>query len=77
MDASQGKDRPGGDSDVPVHERPGVPRWVKIFGLIALAIAIVFVILMFLGIEHGPGLHSTASVPFGVALPSAFQGHAA
>jgi hypothetical protein len=74
MDTSQGEDRADGERDVPVHERPGVPRWVKIFGLIALAIAIVFVILMFLGVEHGPGLHSAASVSFGVAIPSVLQG---
>jgi hypothetical protein len=73
MDATQGEDRADGDGDMPVHEQPGVPRWVKIFGLIALAIAIVFAILMFLGVEHGPGLHSTASVSFGAGIPSALQ----
>ena len=74
MDESQGEDRADGDRDVPVHERPGVPRWVKIFGLIALAITIVFAIVMFLGVEHGPGLHSTASMSLGAAIPSALQG---
>ncbi|MFP5368641.1 MAG: hypothetical protein ACLGIS_17760 [Actinomycetes bacterium] len=66
-----------GDSarKVPAPERPGVPRWVKVFGLIALAIAIILAVLMLLGVEHGPGLHSLAefragSAPASLALAS-------
>ena len=55
---------PGRDQDrqnLPVGERPGVPRWVKIFGLIALAVVLVLVVVMLLGGEHGPGMHSSVS----------------
>lgn len=58
-----------GDSSrkAPTPERPGVPRWVKVFGLIALAIAIILAVLMLLGVEHGPGLHSRAGFATGTA----------
>lgn len=36
---------------------PGVPRWVKAIGVIAL-ILIAFVVVQFvLGVQHGPGMH--------------------
>jgi hypothetical protein len=35
----------------------GTPRWVKVFGIIALALLLLFVILMLTG--HGPGRHTT------------------
>jgi hypothetical protein len=40
---------------------PGTPRWVKVFGIIALVVVLLFVILMFTrgpGGRHGPGRHS-------------------
>ena len=40
-----------GDSDGDT----GTPRWVKVLGLIALVLALLFVILMFTG--HSPGRH--------------------
>ncbi|WP_019482601.1 hypothetical protein [Arthrobacter sp. TB 23] len=40
-------------------ERSGVPRWVKIFALTALAVVVILVVVMFLGGEHGPGMHSS------------------
>jgi hypothetical protein len=36
------------------------PRWVKVFGIIALVVVLLFVILMFTrgpGGRHGPGRH--------------------
>jgi hypothetical protein len=33
---------------------PGTPRWVKVFGIIALVVVLLFVILMF---TRGPGGH--------------------
>jgi len=33
---------------------PGAPRWVKVFGIIALVVVLVFVILLF---TRGPGGH--------------------
>lgn len=38
---------------------PGMPRWVKIFGLIALlVIAVLILVMLLVGGEHGPGLHA-------------------
>ena len=38
----------------------GTPRWVKVFGVIALVVVLVFVILVLTGRggEHGPGRHT-------------------
>ena len=41
-------------ADLPPY--PGTPRWVKVFGIIALALVLLFVILMLTG--HGPGRHT-------------------
>ena len=38
----------------------GTPRWVKVFGIIALVVVLLFLILMFTrgpGGRHGPGRH--------------------
>ena len=34
---------------------PGVPRWVKVFGIVA-AVVVVLVVVMLVG-GHGPGRH--------------------
>ena len=34
----------------------GMPRWVKVFGLIVLALIALFIILNLVG-DHGPGRH--------------------
>ena len=40
----------------------GVPRWVKVFVLVAVAIAVLGVVAMLLvGGEHGPGRHQSAT----------------
>jgi len=44
--SSQGADRP-----------PATPGWVKVFGIIALVVVLLFVVLMFTGGRHGPGRH--------------------
>jgi hypothetical protein len=36
---------------------PGIPRWVKIFGIIAIVVIVLVVIAMLLGGNHGPGRH--------------------
>jgi hypothetical protein len=38
---------------------PGTPRWVKVFGIIALVVILLFVILLFTRGPggHGPGRH--------------------
>ena len=46
---------------------PGAPRWVKVFGIIALILILLVVALMATGLGggHGPGRH----------LPSGTGGH--
>jgi hypothetical protein len=36
----------------------GTPRWVKVFGIIALVVILLFVILLLTRGSHGPGRHS-------------------
>lgn len=46
---------------------PGMPRWVKLSGIIVVVLILVVVIIQFLtGGEHGPGLHS----PYGADAAS-------
>jgi hypothetical protein len=37
---------------------PSTPRWVKVFGIIALVLVLLFVISLLAGVRHGPGLHT-------------------
>jgi hypothetical protein len=46
----------------------GMPRWVKVFGIIVIALALAFVISRLAGVRHGPGLHTP---PAGVQTPPA------
>jgi hypothetical protein len=41
----------------------GTPRWVKVFGVVALVVVLLFVVLILTGRggEHGPGRHAPAS----------------
>ena len=38
---------------------PGAPRWVKVFGIIAIGLVVLVVIIVFTGVggPHGPGRH--------------------
>jgi hypothetical protein len=36
----------------------GMPRWVKISLIIAIVLVVALVVSRFLGVPHGPGLHS-------------------
>ena len=38
----------------------GMPGWVKVFAGIALAIALLFAILLLIGGGHGPGRHAAS-----------------
>jgi hypothetical protein len=38
----------------------GTPRWVKVFGLIAVVLVVLFVVLLVTG-RHGPSRHSLGS----------------
>jgi hypothetical protein len=43
---------------------PGTPRWVKVFGIIAIGLVLLVVIMMFIGGgDHGPGRHMPSGVP--------------
>jgi hypothetical protein len=45
--------------DPPAEPTTGAPRWVKVFGIIVLGLAVLFVGLKLTGIgpNHGPGRH--------------------
>lgn len=48
------------DPDVQPEQRPitGIPRWVKVSGIVVLALAVLFVILQLTGVSpggHDPG----------------------
>jgi hypothetical protein len=36
----------------------GMPRWVKVFLIIAIVLILGFIITRILGVQHGPGLHT-------------------
>jgi hypothetical protein len=50
-------------------ERAGAPRWVKVSGIIALAIVLLLLIVLLAGGDHGPGRHLSAR-GLGGPLPS-------
>ena len=35
----------------------GTPRWVKVFGIIALVVLLLFIIMLLTRGSHGPGRH--------------------
>ena len=35
----------------------GTPRWVKVFGIIAIVVVLLFVVLLLAGGPHSPGRH--------------------
>jgi hypothetical protein len=47
----------------------GPPRWVKVSGIITLALVVLLLILLLTGGNHGPGRHQ-ASRGYGGQLPS-------
>jgi hypothetical protein len=50
---------------------PGIPRWVKVFGIIVIALVLLVIAMMFTGGEHGPGRH-TESGDAGGQVPASF-----
>ena len=51
---------PGDDTGVgPGREYPGIPRWMKVSGIIVIVLVLLIVIIMFTGVggKHGPGMH--------------------
>ena len=47
----------------------GPPRWVKVSGIITLALIVLLLILLLAGGNHGPGRHQS-SPKYGGQLPS-------
>jgi hypothetical protein len=46
----------------------GTPRWVKVFGIIALVLIVLLVVMIIAGRGgHGPGRHTGDNIPFAVA----------
>jgi hypothetical protein len=45
---------------------PGIPRWVKVFGIIVIVLVLLVVITIFIGGgKHGPGRHIRSGDPGG------------
>jgi hypothetical protein len=53
-------------------ESTTTPRWVKVFGIIALVLVLLFVIMLLTGVGggHGPGRHTASGDPGGQTRPS-------
>lgn len=51
---------------------PGTPRWVKVFGIIAIGLVLLVVIMVFTGVggPHGPGRHIPSGAAGGGTPPS-------
>jgi hypothetical protein len=51
---------------------PGIPRWVKVFGIIVIILVLLVVIIVFTGVggEHGPGRHTPSGDAGGRTPPT-------
>ena len=68
-------DPPRPESESPVGrptEEPGMPRWVKISLFIAAAIAIIIVVLLLFGGDHGPSRHMALNDADGAYVTTRF-----
>ena len=45
------------DTDPATDLPPRTPRWVKVFGIIAITLVLAFLVLKLIGSDHGPGRH--------------------
>ena len=53
----QGSEGPRDTTEARLHERaPGIPRWVKVFGIVVIALVVLFVILHLTG--NSPVTHT-------------------
>ena len=50
------------------------PRWVKVFGIVALIVVLLFVVLMFTRGPHGPRRHMPSGGSSGQTPPSIVVG---
>ena len=54
---------------------PGTPRWVKMFGIIAIVLVLLIALMLLTG--HGPGRHNSSGDTGGHVTPfSVIQEHA-
>jgi hypothetical protein len=53
----------------------GTPRWVKVFGLIALVVVLLFVVLLLIGGPHNPGRHMRGGGSGGQTLAAGAPDH--
>lgn len=68
----------------PTEPTAGAPRWVKVFGVITLVVAVLLVALLLVGGgNHGPGRHTGSgeaggqtAPAAGVAVKAGVRGHA-
>lgn len=69
------EDAVGRFADASAHR---TPRWVKLWGLVALVAVVALIVLLVAGGEHGPGRHSgaTPQQPSGQTDGGALQGSA-
>jgi hypothetical protein len=51
-------DLPPSDPNEDVDAAAGMPRWVKVFGIVGLVALLFVLITLLLGVNHGPGMHS-------------------
>jgi len=65
-DRPSASERDGGADRGPT---AGPPRWVKVSGIIALALIVLVLIVLLVGGNHGPGRHQS-SPGYGGQLPS-------
>ena len=61
----------GDDTGVGADRRStvGAPRWVKVFGILALVLVVVVAVLLLSG-GHGPGRHTPSGDPGGHIPPA-------
>jgi hypothetical protein len=53
---------------------PGTPRWVKVFGITAIVLVLIALLIVLIGVggPHGPGRHLPSSG--GPGTPTPFEG---
>lgn len=50
---------------------PGVPRWVKVSGIVVAILLLILIVAMFAGGDHGPGRHQVGTSIGGESQPVA------
>ncbi len=53
---------------------PGMPRWVKVFGIVIIVLILLVIIVMLAGVggEHGPGRHMPSGDTGGPTPPTGY-----